>query len=139
VRPETVRDFMRLASMHIRRILIELARHYFRPAGLATNHVSIPGNETAGGLATLDTPSDDPTPSQLVSQSEQWDRLHAEVERLPDDEREVVELIWFHGLTQAEVAQIAGITERTVQRRWIRARLKLFTVLEGELPGMERE
>jgi RNA polymerase sigma factor (sigma-70 family) len=136
IQPETVRDFMRLAAWHIRLVLISLARHYFGALGPAANHYSNPSGDTSDDFVSMDTPDNDPSPSQLVSQAERWDRLHAEVARLPADEREVVELMWFHGLTQLETAQLAEATERTVQRRWVRARIKLHAALDGELPGM---
>ena len=37
--------------------------------------------------------------------------------------------MWFHGLTQLEAAQVVEATERTVQRRWVHARLKLHRAL----------
>jgi len=137
--PQTVRDFMRLAAFQIRRTLIQLARHYFRPYGLGTNHLSNPNADTSGALAWLDTPADDATPSQVASQAEQWERLHGEIERLPDEDREVVELIWFHDLKQSEVADLTSVTVRTVQRRWIRARLTLFRALGGTVPGTSHD
>ncbi len=133
IHPPTVRAFMALAALHIRRILTNLARQYFRPQRAAANHIS--NGDTNSGIAWLDTPADDPTPSQAMVEAERWERLHREVERLPEDEREIVELMWFHDLTQEEAAALCGITRRTVQRRWIRARLKLHAALQGELPG----
>jgi RNA polymerase sigma factor (sigma-70 family) len=44
--------------------------------------------------------------------------FHAAVEQLPDAEREVVELTFYHGLTQPEIAELLGVDERTVRRRW---------------------
>ena len=130
IHPPTVRAFMGLATLHIRRILTNLARQYFRPHGAAANHISH-GDTNSG----LDTPADDPTPSQAMVEAERWEQLHCEIERLPEDEREIVELMWFHDLTQEQAAELCGITRRTVQRRWIRARLKLHAALKGELPG----
>jgi RNA polymerase sigma-70 factor (ECF subfamily) len=39
------------------------------------------------------------------------------------DEREVFDLVGIQGLTQAEVATVVGVSEKTVQRRLGRARL----------------
>lgn len=137
VKPATVREFMRLAAWHIRMVLIQMARHYYRPQGLGANYQSDAIGETSDDLTSMETPARDATPSAIVDQAERWNRLHLAVEQLPEDEHEVVELLWFHGLTQIEAAEIAGITERTVQRRWTRARLKLYAALNGELPGMQ--
>jgi RNA polymerase sigma factor (TIGR02999 family) len=42
---------------------------------------------------------------------------------------DVVELRYFGGLTEAEIAAILGVTERTVQRDWHKARLFLSAAL----------
>jgi hypothetical protein len=42
VKPATVRDFFRLAAFHIRRELIDLARHYNGPKGLGTHETRLP-------------------------------------------------------------------------------------------------
>jgi RNA polymerase sigma factor (sigma-70 family) len=44
--------------------------------------------------------------------------------------RQIVELIFFGGLTHAEVAEALGIGERTVRRDWERARLLLSVSLD---------
>jgi RNA polymerase sigma factor (sigma-70 family) len=65
---------------------------------------------------------------------ERWAEFHRQVELLPEEEREITSLLWYHGLSQAEAAEMLGISERTLQRRWQSARLKLFEALQGELP-----
>jgi RNA polymerase sigma-70 factor (ECF subfamily) len=47
------------------------------------------------------------------------------IEGLPDDEREVFDLVRIQGLTHAETATVVGASEKTVQRRLNRARLLL--------------
>jgi RNA polymerase sigma factor (TIGR02999 family) len=42
---------------------------------------------------------------------------------------DVVELRYFGGLSEAEIAAILGVTERTVQRDWAKARLFLSSAL----------
>jgi DNA-directed RNA polymerase specialized sigma24 family protein len=41
----------------------------------------------------------------------------------------VVEMRYFAGLTDAEVAAVLGVTDRTVRRQWDRARLLLAQLL----------
>ena len=43
----------------------------------------------------------------------------------------VVEMRYFGGLSEAEIAQALGVTERTVQRDWRKARLFLASELQG--------
>lgn len=45
----------------------------------------------------------------------------------------LVEMRFFGGLTEAEVAQALGISERTVRREWSKARAALLVLLDGEL------
>lgn len=134
IQPPTVRDFMRLAAWHIRRTLAELARHYFRTPGRAALYALDGASDTHARQAFIETPSYDAHPEQRLQEAELWQRLHEEVERLDDDEREIVELIWFHDLTQEEAAEIVGVSVRTVQRRWMQSRLKLHAALANELP-----
>ncbi len=63
--------------------------------------------------------------SQDPSVLAQWSEFHQKVRELPDEEREVVDLYWYQGLTQTETARILGVHEKAVSRRWLRARLKL--------------
>jgi RNA polymerase sigma factor (sigma-70 family) len=57
------------------------------------------------------------------------------IEGLPEVEREVFELIRIQGLTYAEAAEVAGVSEKTVQRRLNRARLLLAEQLADLRPA----
>ena len=46
-----------------------------------------------------------------------WKELHEQVDGLPEDQREVVGLVFYQGMTQVEAAQILEVTVRTVQNR----------------------
>src|SRR5436190_1055282 len=54
-----------------------------------------------------------------------WTEFHRQVEALPEEEREVFDLLWYQGLKQEEAAEIVGVTTRTIKSRWRSARLKL--------------
>jgi RNA polymerase sigma-70 factor (ECF subfamily) len=54
---------------------------------------------------------------------------------LPEEEREVFELIWYQGLTHADAAGLLGVSTKTVQRGWQAACVKRHEALGGELPG----
>src|SRR5256885_9614190 len=56
--------------------------------------------------------------SDVCSSDLQWTELHEQIGALPDEEREVVGLLFYQGLSQAETAEVLGISLRTVQRRW---------------------
>jgi RNA polymerase sigma-70 factor (ECF subfamily) len=122
VRPPTPRDFFRLAALHIRRELIDLARHHFGPAGAARRHESV----EPGAAADFAGHADDP--QRLAG----WGEFHAAIEKLPEEEREVFDLVWYHELSQAEAAALLGVSERTLQRRWRSARRLLAGVLPAD-------
>jgi RNA polymerase sigma factor (sigma-70 family) len=56
------------------------------------------------------------------------------VDGLPVAEREVVGLVFYHGWTQAQIAELFQVDERTVRRRWQSACLRLNRLAGGELP-----
>jgi predicted DNA-binding protein (UPF0251 family) len=42
-------------------------------------------------------------------------------------------MLWYQGLTQAEAAGLLGLSERTVARRWVVARMKVCDALGDRL------
>lgn len=62
---------------------------------------------------------------ELVALDDALERLGARNPRLP----RVVELRFFAGLNEEEVAQVLGVTSRTVQRDWAMARAWLYKEL----------
>lgn len=121
VRPESPRQFYGLATTHMRRELIDLARKHFGAEGLGANH------HTDGGIA-----AENQTNTAEPETVEAWVKFHEQVEALPDQEREVVNLLWYEEMTQPEAAEVLGISLATVKRRWQAARLRLSESLNGE-------
>jgi RNA polymerase sigma factor (sigma-70 family) len=133
VKPATAAEFFRLAALNIRRELLDLAKHYYGPQGPGARHASGGvGQESAGSGPAAGGPADNSgEPSRLAA----WTEFHAQVEGLPEEEREIFELLWYQGLPQAEAAALLGVSGRTVKRRWQSARLLLYEALGDELPG----
>jgi RNA polymerase sigma-70 factor (ECF subfamily) len=131
VTPPAVEDFFRLAALQIRRELRDLARHYFGPEGPGTKHASdvVKEGSTGSWHPAYEQAYDSGEPSRLAL----WREFHEQIESLPDEERAVVDLLWYQGLTQAEVANLLNISAATVKRRWMKARLRLQASLSGEL------
>jgi RNA polymerase sigma-70 factor (ECF subfamily) len=127
VPPQSVSDFLRLAALNIRRELLDLAKHYYGPQGQGAHHITIgpdqDGPPEPSGQASLD-------PGQLTL----WSEFHEQVEKLPEEERAVFDLLWYQGLPQAEAAALLGVNERTIKRRWQSARIKLHDALQGQIP-----
>ena len=58
-----------------------------------------------------------------------WTDFHSSIERLPEQERQTFDLIWYHDLTQREAAKLMDNSELQLRRYWISARLRLRNVL----------
>ena len=130
VNPPTARDFYRLANLQIRRILIDLSRKYGGPMGLGANHQSGGGRLDESGQPVFDPCDVSNNPVELES----WTTFHEHVDLLPDDQREVFHLIYYQDLNQSEIAELLGVSERTVKRRWQEARLALCEALDDAMP-----
>jgi RNA polymerase sigma-70 factor (ECF subfamily) len=79
-----------------------------------------------------DLASSEPGPSDLAESSFVSWRVHRALEELPEKEREVVELAYWSGLSQSEVAEFLHIPLGTVKTRTRSALSRLAGVLEGE-------
>lgn len=120
VRPQNVRQFFALANQHMRWQLNDLARLLDERPRLA----AVPESG-------VETPPD--SADSILSQDAR--RMLLAIEGLPEEDREVFELVRFQGLTHAEAAGIVGISVKTVQRRLNRARLLLAEELADLCPG----
>jgi RNA polymerase sigma-70 factor (ECF subfamily) len=80
-----------------------------------------------------DVASPEPGPPERAESSFVSWRVHRALEELPEKEREVVELAYWSGLSQSEVAEYLHIPLGTVKTRTRSALARLADVLEGEL------
>jgi RNA polymerase sigma factor (sigma-70 family) len=119
-RPQTVRQFFALANQHMRWELNDLARRLDdQPAAseLREGLVPAPASSSVSGLS----------PDGL--------RMLQTIDELPDDEREVFDLVRIQGMTQAEAAQLLGVAAVTVKRRLNRSLRLLAQQLADLRPG----
>lgn len=79
-----------------------------------------------------DLPSSEPGPGDRAESSYVSWRVHRALEELPAKEREVVELAYWSGMSQSEVAEYLHIPLGTVKTRTRSALSRLAGVLEGE-------
>lgn len=111
--------FLAYAARAMRSIIVDYARHRMR--------------EKRGGDAahqTLNTELIDGLPAgdeQIVRVHEALDELARRDARLV----QVVEMRYFAGLSEQEIAASLGVTERTVRRDWEKARLLLADALRS--------
>jgi RNA polymerase sigma-70 factor (ECF subfamily) len=130
VRPDSMRAFFGLAAEQLRRELLDLTRHFTRA-----------NNTWVGGRAP-DGDSQSPAPEAAATaedpaELELWEHFHESVLLLPADDREVVNLLYYHGLTQPQAAEVLQVNERTVRRRWRAACIGLQQRLHGRFPGLD--
>ncbi len=111
--------FLAYASQAMRSIIVDYARWR--------------GRERRGGDAaheSLDTELAEALPADA---GEEILRVHEALEQLARrDERlaKVVEMRYFGGLSELEIAEAMGVTDRTVRRDWEKARLLLADALK---------
>jgi RNA polymerase sigma factor (sigma-70 family) len=114
-RPADVRQFFSLAAQHMRWELNDIARRLDeQPAAV----------ELYEGLAAPSSSESGLTPDAR--------RILATIERLPDEERDVFDLVRIQGMSQAEAARILGVSPMTVMRRLNRG-LQLLAVALDDL------
>lgn len=124
VRPGSMREFYALASTQVRRELLDVTKQLYGPHGEAANHASInPADSAAVRIWEPQAAADDDR------ELDKWCHFHQQVEKLPVEEREVVGLIFYHAWKQEQVAELFGVTVRTVQRWWRSALSRLQDVL----------
>jgi RNA polymerase sigma-70 factor, ECF subfamily len=83
--------------------------------------------EPLEAAAAIADPCDDP--EMAARRKDQGEVLRDCLARLSADHREIVDLVYYHGMSVAEVAQIAGIPENTVKTRMFHARKRLSGLL----------
>jgi RNA polymerase sigma factor (TIGR02999 family) len=55
-----------------------------------------------------------------------------DLQNLSPDLAALVEMRFFGGMTEIEIAEVLGVSERTVRREWEKARAALLVLLEGD-------
>ncbi len=119
---ENRRHFLAVAAKAMRRILVDYAR--------ARNAACRGGGQKPAGLdefPNLPAPIQDETILALDAALERLEVISRRAAR-------VIELRFYAGLTESEVAKVLGVNRRTVNRDWEMARVWLYGELHGA-PG----
>ena len=88
-------------------------------------------DETAG---TIEDPEDNP--ETALAKKDKGAALRQCLEKLSAEHREIVDLVYYHEKSVAEVSSIVGIPEATVKTRMFYARKKLSELLKEQ--GIDR-
>ena len=99
----------------MRNELIDMGRKLFGKDGAKKNFEQ----PTAPNLLDAKEPGDGP--SGLL----EWVEFHESIDKLPEKEKIVFQLIFYQEFTQDEVAELLGLSLKTVFRRWTKAKLIL--------------
>lgn len=111
--------FLAYASRAMRNLVIDYARHR-----QAQRH--------GGGFEITSLPTELP---EQVADATELERLGAAVDSLAELDpalAQLVDLKFFCGYSLIEIAAMRGVSERTAQREWDKARLLLKRALEGQ-------
>jgi RNA polymerase sigma-70 factor (ECF subfamily) len=120
VRPPTVRQFFALANQHMRWELNDLARRL---------------DQQAAAVELRDSLVPAPADSSASQISPNTRRILDVIGNLPEEEREVFNLVRIQGMTQSEAADVLGVSAKTVQRRLNRGLLLLADQLRDLKPA----
>jgi RNA polymerase sigma-70 factor (ECF subfamily) len=114
-RPASEKEFFCLGAVQIRRQLTDLARRYFGRKSPDRDSPPVPARSPVHAVGDVADPRDNTwEPGSLA----QWTEFHRLVDSLPDREREIVDLHFYQGLPQDQVAELLGVEKTTVKRRW---------------------
>ena len=116
VHPPTVRQFFALANQHMRWELNDLARRLDNEARQVELRDSLVGAPETSG-----------SPPSANAQ-----RILEAIDDLPEEEREVFDLVRIQGMSQADAADVLDVSAKTVQRRLVRC-LTLLSARIGDL------
>ena len=120
-RPTNVRQFFALASQHMRWELNDMARRLDEePDAVTLPPELVPAQASSeSGLS----------PDAL--------RIFGAIDRLPEDDREVFDLVRIQGMSNAEAARVLEVSPMTVMRRLNRSLTQLATTLADLRPDFD--
>ena len=111
--------FLAIAARAMRQVLVDHARR--RKAVKRGGDMVCTTLTDSGGQVEF-------RPDELIA-------LDEALEKLEPRQREIVEFRFFAGLEEKEIAEVLGISDRTVRREWVKARAWLYRSMYPDGPG----
>ena len=91
-----------------------------------------------GEAPAFDPPDSAADPAAALETRRRWQATRKVIGRLPENQRVVLILARFEGLSYQQIAQILGITEGAVESRLVRAMRRLEAAQENEASTVSR-
>jgi RNA polymerase sigma factor (TIGR02999 family) len=108
--------FLAIAATAMRQVLVDHAR-------------AMLSRKRGGGwkrtLLTAGSQSYELNPEDMIA-------LDRALDGLGERQRRIVECRYFAGMEEREIAEVLGVTDRTVRREWVKARAWLYAAMYGE-------
>jgi RNA polymerase sigma factor (sigma-70 family) len=123
--PSDTAHFFALAAQHVRYHLLDVVKALRRGVPQPLDGQAEP---VAAGTARED-----------VEDLDRWQAFHEAVEQLSEEERRVVDLRFYQGLSWPQIAEVLGGNERTARRRWERAAVTLAEMLGDRAPEADEQ
>lgn len=113
--------FLAIAARAMRQVLVDHAR---RRKAIKRGGDMVATTLTDGGAPV------DFRPDELIA-------LDEALEQLEPRQRQVVEFRFFAGMEEKEIAEVLGVSDRTVRREWVKARAWLYRSMYPDGSGGE--
>ena len=129
-------SFLRLVNL--KTLAIPDRQHFFAYASKVMRNVILDSVREAnaerrgGGQANLTLNTEIANIAVKGGDVEAIDVALSDLQNLSPDLAALVEMRFFGGMTEVEIAEVLGVSERTVRREWEKARAALLVLLEDD-------
>jgi RNA polymerase sigma factor (sigma-70 family) len=118
------RHLLNLAAKKVREEFIDTLRRLSGPRSPVRHQATNSGRGPDGERIDLAAQAVAPEMTS-ATESDRWQRFHAAVGGLPEDEQEVFHMAWYVGAEQKDIAAACCCSESTVKRLWKAAKSKV--------------
>ncbi|MDY3557029.1 RNA polymerase sigma factor [Gemmata sp. JC717] len=93
-------------------------------------HFPAPGSDAAGPHPGADAPETTDDPAKLA----EWTSIHSTIDKLPEEQRQLFDLLFYHGLAVAEASDQLDVSETTLRTHWNSAKLHFMRLYGNATP-----